>query len=154
MAVSAEEQISCIEPAKRVLLIPHCLCRAETCKGKKTKWGIVCNKCSPDCPVNILSQAAVRLGYKGICIAPGGRLAIKYVEKNKPLAIIAVACRKELEVGIHGVMDIFGKGQKMIPIVAIPLSKDGCINTEVDIKMALEKIALGCKRSLKKVADQ
>ena len=154
MAASAEEQLSFIEPAQRVLLLPHCLCRAETCRGKKTKWGIVCSKCSPDCPANLLSQTAIRLKYKGVCIAPGGRLAIKYVEKNKPLAIVAVACRKELEEGIHGVMEIFGKGQKMIPIVVIPLRKDGCIDTEVDMKTALEKIALGCMRPLKKVADK
>lgn len=144
MATSVEEQLTLIEPAQRVLLLPHCLRRVETCQGKYTKKGLKCHECNPDCPANQLRQAAIRLGYKGICIAPGGRLAIKYIKEIKPLAIVAVACEKELQEGIHGVSELVGKGQQMIPIVVVPLSKDGCVDTEVDIKIAVEKISLGC----------
>ena len=144
MAISVEEQLIVIEPAQRVLLLPHCLRRAETCQAKYTKQGLECTECNPDCPVNRLRQEAVRLGYKGVCVAPGGRLAIKYIEENKPLAIVAVACQKELQEGIHGISELIGDGQQMIPVVVVPLSQDGCIDTEVDIKIALEKIALGC----------
>ena len=149
MLTSVEEQLIVIEPAQRVLLLPHCLRRADTCQGTYTKQGLECHECNPDCPANQLRQTAIRLGYKGICIAPGGRLAIKYVEENRPLAIVAVACQKELQEGIHGVSELVGNGQQMIPIVVVPLSKDGCVDTEVDIKMALEKISLGCTLPLK-----
>ena len=57
---------------------------------------------------------------------------------------MAVACDKELQEGIHGVSELAPSGQKPIPIVVIPLSKDGCVDTEVDVRLALEKIALGC----------
>ncbi|MGA3206387.1 MAG: DUF116 domain-containing protein [Syntrophales bacterium] len=149
MVTNIEEQLRVTEPAQRVLLLPHCLRRAETCQGKYTKQGLECNECNPDCPANQLRQAAIRLGYKGVCIAPGGRLAVKYVEGNRPLAIVAVACQKELQEGVNGVRELVGNGQQMIPIVVIPLSKDGCVNTEVNIKTALEKIALGCTLPLK-----
>ncbi|HYA12812.1 MAG TPA: DUF116 domain-containing protein [Syntrophales bacterium] len=145
MLTDVEKELSVIELAQRVLLLPHCLRLADTCKGKYTAQGLECCECNPDCPVNQLRQAAIKLGYKGVCIAPGGRLAIKYVRENKPLAIVAVACQKELQEGIHGVRELAGNGQPMIPIVIVPLSKDGCVNTEVDIKVVLEKIALGCK---------
>ena len=81
----AEKQLQDIEPAQRVLLLPHCLRRADTCQGKYTKQGLECHECNPDCPVNRLRQAALKLGYKGVCVAPGGRLALKYIEENKPL---------------------------------------------------------------------
>jgi len=143
MSANPEKELSDIEPSQRVLLLPHCLRSAETCKGKYTEWGLECSECNPDCPANQLRQAAIKQGYKGVCIAPGGRLAIKYVEGKKPLAIVAVACKKELEEGIHGVRELAGNGQRRIPIVIVPLSKEGCVNTEVDIDLALEKIALG-----------
>jgi len=149
MVTNVEEQLSVIETSQRVLLLPHCLRRADTCQGKYTKQGLECSECNPDCPANQLRQAAIRLGYKGVCIAPGGRLAIKYVEENRPLGIVAVACQKELQDGVHGVRELVGNGLKMIPIVVVPLSQDGCVNTEVDIKLALEKIALGCTLPLK-----
>jgi hypothetical protein len=149
MVTNVEEQLSVIELAQRVLLLPHCLRRAEMCQGKYTKQGLECNDCNPDCPANQLRQAAIRLGYKGVCIAPGGRLAIKYIEENRPLAIVAVACQKELQEGVHGVRELVGNGQQMIPIVVVKLSKEGCVDTEVDIKIALEKIALGCTLPLK-----
>jgi len=149
MLTDAEKELSAIELAQRVLLLPHCLRLAEICQGKYTKQGLECNECNPDCPANRLRQAAISLGYKGVCIAPGGRLAVKYVEEKKPLAVVAVACNKELQEGIHGVRELGGNGLQMIPIVIIPLSKEGCVNTEVDIKIALEKIALGSTLPLK-----
>lgn len=144
MIVTVEEELVSIAPAERVLLLPHCLRRVDTCQGKYTRKGLECQDCNPDCPVNRLRKAALSLGYKGVCIAPGGRLALKYVEENKPRGIVAVACQKELMDGIHGVSELDGDTQPTLPIVVIPLSKDGCVDTEVDLKLALEKIALGC----------
>lgn len=139
-----EEILSSINPAQRVLLLPHCLRRAETCQGKYSKQGMECQECNPECPIYQLRRVAVQLGYMGVCIAPGGRLALNYVKEKKPLAIVAVACDKELEEGMRGVNELASESRQEIPIVVIPLSKDGCLDTEVDIRVALEKIALGC----------
>ena len=94
-------------------------------------------------PVNHLHKAVIKLGYKGVCIAPGGRLAVKYVKGTRPRAIVAVACQKELEEGIHGVQEL-KCGNKTEPlIIIIPLVRDGCVDTEVDAEKAVELIASG-----------
>jgi len=109
-----------------------------------------CRQCNPDCPVNRLRQAAISLGYKGVCIAPGGQLAIKYVEKNRPKGIVAVACHKELEEGIQSVAELGKADRRSPPIVVVPLTKDGCVDTEVDEERALDMIALGCSQEATK----
>jgi hypothetical protein len=145
-----EQQLALVDASERILLLPHCLRRSETCQAKYNKHGLECCGCDPECPVNRLSRAAVELGYKGICVAPGGRLAINYIKETRPKAIVAVACQKELEEGVQGVREIDGGDISEIPIVVIPLLKDGCIDTEVDEEEALETIALGISAKLVK----
>ena len=36
-------------------------------------------------------------------------------------------------------------GSPPLPIAIIPLTKDGCVDTEVDIEEALRVVALGCE---------
>ncbi len=142
---TAEERMAMIPPASRILLLSHCLRRSQTCQGKYTKWGLECCSCNPDCPVNHLKEAAFKLGYKGVCIAPGGKLAVNYVREMRPEGIVAVACQTELEKGIHGIQDMEDFGDSAPEIVIIPLTKDGCVDTEVDEHQAIEMISLGCK---------
>lgn len=145
-----EERLAFIDNSERILLLPHCLRRSETCQGKYTKHGLECCGCNPECPVNRLSQMAIKLNYKGVCVAPGGRLAINYVKETRPRAIVAVACQKELDEGIRSVREIDGEDCSDTIIVVIPLSKEGCVDTEVDEEEALEIIALGCSAELAK----
>jgi len=142
--VSTEERLLQIPPSQRILLLPHCLRRSQTCRGRYGKWGLECDECNPDCPVNHLRKAALHLGYKGVCIAPGGRLAVNYIKETRPEAIVAVACQKELEEGIHAVQRLGGSDEPTPLIAIIPLARDGCVDTEVDEERAMESIALGC----------
>ncbi len=140
-------ELSKISPADRILLLPHCLRQSNTCKAVYNQEGLQCAKCNPDCAVNRLSNMADECGYKGICVAPGGRLAIKYVEKNRPLAIVAVACQKELEEGVQGVKAL-AKEQIEPLMIIIPLTKDGCVDTQVDVEEALTIINTGCMETI------
>ena len=70
MVTNIEEQLRVTEPAQRVLLLPHCLRRAETCQGKYTKQGLECNECNPDCPANQLRQALTGREWRGDIISP------------------------------------------------------------------------------------
>ena len=151
---NAEEWLSLIHPSRRILLLPHCLRPSQTCSGKYSKQGLECPEdCTEDCTVGRLRRAALSLGYKGVCIAPGGRLAVKYVKGKNPEGIVAVACQKELEEGIHGVRELSGDNERTPLIVIIPLVKDGCVDTEVDEEQALKMITLGCSlESVKEVA--
>jgi uncharacterized protein len=139
-----EERLSRVDPSQRVLLISHCLRNSAGCRAVIQTWGIDCVECNPRCQVNLLRRRALNLGYKGVCVAPGGSLALKYVRENAPRGIIAVACRKELEEGIESVCKLAGTDAQIPPIVVIPLTKDGCVDTEVNVDQALGKISLGC----------
>lgn len=137
------EQLSRISPVERILLLPHCLRRSNTCQAKYDLHGLECMECNPDCSINKLRLKALEYGYKGVCVAPGGHLAIKFVREYNPKAIVAVACSKELEEGICE-LEKLTKDSITPVIVIVPLLKDGCIDTEVDDERALEIISTGC----------
>jgi hypothetical protein len=139
-----EEPLSRIAPSRRVLLISHCLRCSAGCRAEIDDRGINCVECNPRCQVNQLRRKALDLGYQGVCVAPGGSMALRYVKEHDPKGIIAVACFKELEEGIDSVTKLVGAGAAAPPIVIVPLTKDGCVNTEVNVDEALKKISLGC----------
>ena len=143
--ITEEERFTHVHPSQRVLLISHCLRNSRICKAESEETGLKCVSCDPDCQVNIINNKAISLKYKGICIAPGGSMALKFIKDNEPRAIVAVACKKELEEGIESVKKISGtEVDEVPPIIIAPLTKDGCVNTEVDIDQVIEKISLGC----------
>ena len=138
------EQLSQIMPAERILILPHCLRQSNTCRAKYDREGLHCAACNPDCPVNRLRSAALEHGYKGVCVAPGGKLALNFVKEKRPKAIVAVACEKELHEGVKALAEA-----EISPlIVIIPLLKDGCLDTEVDVEGALEVIGTGCMEAV------
>lgn len=140
----SEGRLAAIAPADRILLLPHCLRPSQTCPGTYSKRGLICpESCSQPCAIRILREAALKLGYRGVCVAPGGSMALRFVKQMNPKGIVAVACDKELELGIHGVETLVQRGEIQEPVIGvIPLSKDGCVDTEVDVERALETIRL------------
>ena len=141
-----EEQLRETPVDKRVLLLPHCLRHADICKATYDAHGLQCAHCSEDCAVNILTSRAKELGYLGVCVAPGGRLAVNFIKELMPKAVVAVACAKELTEGVQGVQAMAGETDLEAPAIAIiPLLKDGCVNTEVDIARALDVISTGAE---------
>lgn len=144
-----EEILRSVDKGKRVLLISHCLRSSEDCTAKMTKAGLECrDDCPTRCTVGRLRIAAQELGYKDVCIAPGGSMALKFIRNNKPEAVVAVACMKELEEGVCAVKKLVEdkKGDASTGngpvIIAVPLLKDGCVDTEVDEEEAERIIKL------------
>lgn len=143
--LTEEERFSLVHPSQRVLLISHCLRNSKICKAISEEDGLKCLSCDPSCQVNAIQKKAKELNYKGICIAPGGSMALRFVKNNRPHAIAAVACMKELEEGIESVKRISSLDDNQIPpILIVPLTKEGCVNTEVDVGLVIEKLSLGC----------
>ncbi len=101
--------------------------------------------CAEDCVLGRLRTAARAVGYKGVCIAAGGAMALRSVRDNSPHGIVAVACHKELTEGVQAVLDMFNDGQTPPTIVTVPLLTDGCVDTLVDEAQALATINLGCR---------
>ena len=130
---------------KRVLLISYCLRPSNKCPAKLESTGLKCICCSNNCSIGKLKKAAEEAGYKGICIAPGGSMAIKFVEESHPEGIVAVACEKELSEGIYAIKKIVSKNKLngFTPVIkTIPLIKDGCVDTEIDVEKALNTIRI------------
>lgn len=127
-----------IPPEDRALLLPHCLRRSAQCIARYTREsGLQCEACSPDCPISRILQAAQEHQFGGICVAPGGSMAVEFLKRTKPRGILAVACPKELVMGIEAVVDLSRNGWNPT-VVTIGLERDGCVDTEVDVDVVVE----------------
>lgn len=143
--IKRQNKIENIDFKDRILLISHCLRNSKSCKAQMSKTGLQCrDDCPNPCSIGQLRKLAERKGYKGVCIAPGGSMAIKYVEEKQPRAIIAIACKKELNEGMEAIRELNNKskfnGKDMPVIKTIPLTKDGCVDTEIDVISAAKII--------------
>jgi len=127
--------------AQRVLLLPHCLRPSQDCPGKMTKQGLDCSDCShTECAIYQLRAVALEKGYGGICVAPGGRLAVRFLAERQPVGVVAIACDKELEEGLETIEQMTWETRK--PAVAmVALVQDGCVDTKVDVSLACKVIA-------------
>lgn len=135
------EEFSGIPACERVLLLPHCLRPSERCPGRPSRAGFQCPAECPveGCAIKVLRAEAARLGYKGVCVAPGGALALRYVEEKKPRLVVAVACQRELWEGEEAVRRL---GQ--VPrVLRLPLLRDGCVDTAVDLPAAVRLLRQG-----------
>ena len=86
-----------------LILIPHCI-QKNSCKLKVTNQIENCAKCGL-CNVSDLVKLKERFGVN-VFIATGGTLARKIIIENKPKAVIAVACERDLTSGIQDMKHI------------------------------------------------
>jgi len=146
-ASTAAQRLAQVPPAQRILLLPHCLRDSQRCQATYGPGGLECRACQPACTINRLRRAAEEAGYGGVCVAPGGSLAVEYVRQHRPRAIVAVACPKELEMGLEAVANLGQNPDWGAPVaMVIPLLKDGCVDTQVDVERVLAVIRLGVLR--------
>ncbi|MEF9476284.1 MAG: DUF116 domain-containing protein [Candidatus Mariimomonas ferrooxydans] len=111
--------------AKRILLLlPHCLQRSE-CRLKITHDVYNCEGCGK-CEIKDFTQIAKALGLD-LFIATGGTIARRIVVDTNPEAIVAVACERDLSIGI---VDTYP-----LPILGIINERPfgPCFNTRVNI---------------------
>jgi uncharacterized protein len=118
---------------KKILFLPHCLRKSQNCKAKIDKEGYNCVFCNKDCKVGIIKKYAEQKGYK-VIIAPGGTIVKNIIKKHKPKIIIGICCRKEVELAFD-----YLKNYKGI-VDYVELSKDGCVNTDVNLNKVYTKI--------------
>jgi geranylgeranyl diphosphate synthase type II len=143
MYLANEEEFAQIDPGERILLLPQCLRPNENCPGKFSQTGLACPEdCMENCVIRTFRQEAARQGYRGVCVAAGGKMAFRFVKENGAKGIVAVACQEELRMGVKAVegMEEYQDGGPAIVIV--PLVKDGCVDTEVDASLVMRAINL------------
>lgn len=66
-------------------------------------------------------------------------MALRFVQEKKPKLVVAVACQKELLEGTEAVAKMENPPQ----VATLPLLRDGCVDTEVDLSAALELLREG-----------
>lgn len=114
-----------------LILIPHCVQR-NSCKLKVTTNIETCAKCGL-CDIGDLVKLKEKTNVN-IFVATGGTLARKIIIDNKPKAIIAVACERDLTAGVQDV--------RKIPILGVFNKRPNgpCVDTSIDVKEIEEAI--------------
>ena len=137
----SERYLTKLKPADIMLLTPHCL-QNDTCPIKVTRDAFACRECGR-CPVGGLVHLAKTYGVS-LYIATGGTFARLLVKKHRPKAIIAIACERDLVLGMRDVFPILVFG------VLNSRPYGPCFNTQVDLQKVDKVLAhlLGEKKSV------
>ena len=109
-----------------LVLLPHCL-QIDVCNRKITNDLSNCVRCGK-CPVGGFIEAGEKYDLK-IEVVNGGTLARKRVAMWRPQGIVAVACERDLTLGIQDVHPV--------PVYGVINDRPHgpCVNTRVDMDM-------------------
>jgi hypothetical protein len=138
-----EKPFSRVASKDRILVVPQCLRHAKCPARLDSRVGITCKKCGK-CIVGDLKIEAERMGY-GFYIVPGGRFVERIVRKVKPKAALGVACPKDLNIAMHDL------AKTPCVVQGVPLIRDGCFQTEVDLKELLRRMKMGIEEGVVEV---
>ena len=119
---------------RRLLLLPQCLRDQARCAADVDEFGLLCHHCG-HCPIHELQEGAERLGYV-VLVAEGTVAVTSLLDSGKIEAVVGVGCLASLE-RVFPYMDAGA-----IPGLAIPLLRDGCANTSVDLDWVWDAIQL------------
>jgi hypothetical protein len=124
------ERFRKIPPEEKILFLPQCLRNSKTCKAVLKEDGWRCMKCAGKerCKVYRITKEAESRGYR-VFVVPGGSLVFKIIKRLQPRAVVGVACIKELVMAME---------ELNVPAKGIMLSKDGCVDTDVNVREVLE----------------
>jgi hypothetical protein len=125
-----------IHAKKKALFLPHC-CRKymdARCKAvfNSEYSSYSCQHCSEDCLVHQAIGIASDKAYD-VYVLPGGSCVQKILSKQSYEGIVGVACTDELKLGTKILSECMMASQ------CIPLTKNGCSETQFNIDM-LEEI--------------
>lgn len=137
------ERFSRVNPNERILVVPQCLRHPKCPALLDNEVGVACKECGL-CIIKDIKQESERLGYR-FFIVPGGTFAARVVKMAKPLAALGIACHRDLNMSMHEL------SRSKLPIMGIPLLKDGCIHTEVDLKDVIKTLKLGIEETVEEV---
>lgn len=129
------ELYSRTKKSDRIVFIPHCLRNVKTCKATISEEGYRCAKCG-GCVIQSIVEECEKNNTKYFMVA-GGSIVMKLIDKYQPKAVIGVACYNELKMALEKT------GERHLTTQVVLLSKDGCVNTEVNLKEVIEKIKSG-----------
>jgi uncharacterized protein len=114
----------------RLLVGPQCL-RSGACQARLDPVeGYRCTQCGR-CVFADLTRLAEATGFR-LFIVPGDRMVKRLIRRTAVDAAIGIACPAELSLALVAAMKMG------VPSVGVPLSRDGCFETEVDVELVKE----------------
>ncbi|MFH1127205.1 MAG: DUF116 domain-containing protein [archaeon] len=117
----------------KIFIGPQCMRHAK-CKARcDPKIGYICTGCGR-CDYARLKKECERYGYK-MFIVPGDSFVRKIITMHKPKAALAIACFEELNESMCALAHV-------LPGQGVPLLRDGCFNTAVNVDDVVEKMRL------------
>lgn len=117
---------------RRLLLLPHCLRKENGCVGEYNDIELACKDCGKCCLTEIKKKAEA-LGYT-VLIAEGTPIVLKLILSGRIEGVMGISCLKTLEK-MFSKISVVG-----VPGHAIPLIKDGCRDTEVDLESVMKSL--------------
>ncbi len=129
--------VSTVPFDRRVFLIPHCLRDKKTCTAEMDEFGLLCRECGK-CAIGTLKKEAESLGYL-VLVAEGTTLVTSLIEQGRIDAVLGIGCLSSLEKTFPHV------ASNAVPGLAIPLLRNGCINTQVDVRWVMDTLHLKSK---------
>lgn len=128
------DTVAAVPCERRVLLLPQCLRSSRDCRARVDELGLLCAHCG-SCSLGSLEQEAHALGYV-VLIAEGFTLVRQLLEQGCIDAVIGVSCMEALEKSFPVL------AAEAIPSLAVPLYRDGCRDTAVDVEDVLALLRL------------
>ena len=135
---ACREQISKVPFDRRLLLLSMCLRDSEQCPASIDEFGLLCEECG-GCPLGKLQHEAEELGY-AVLIAEGTAAVTELVREGQVDAVIGASCLSALEESFPAM------AESAMPGIAVPLLKDGCQDTEMDVEWLREFVYLRSKQ--------
>ncbi|MEI7437094.1 MAG: polyprenyl synthetase family protein [bacterium] len=119
---------------RRVLLLPQCLRSSTACPAESDALGLLCETCGR-CAIGGIQKEAERLGYS-VLVAEGTTVVSALLAGGKINAVVGVSCLEALEKSFRPLVT------HAVPALAVPLLRDGCVDTEADSAWILELLRL------------
>jgi hypothetical protein len=116
---------------ERLLLLPQCLRSTKQCVAEEEAAEYVCGRCGA-CKIDAILRRAEELGYRRVAVLKGGKAIAQLIETLDPKAVLGVACDFE---GVLGILECRRLG---VPVQFVPLLRDGCADTDVDLEEVVE----------------
>ncbi len=117
----------------RIVFLPQCLRATGKCAARERAAEYSCAKCR-SCKIAEIVERAEGLEYRAVRILKGGSALPGILKEERPAAVLGVACSLE---GALGSLECERAG---IPVQFIPLLRDGCADTDVDLDRVLETL--------------
>jgi len=125
-------QVMNVPISQRLLLLPHCLRKADQCPASYDAEGLCCQECGA-CKLGRLKSVAETLGYR-VLIAEGSPVVMQWILSGRTSAILGVGCLRSLEKAFEKIQ-LAG-----IPALAVSLHSSACKDSTTDIDWVLEMI--------------